>query len=210
MFRRPLYLLPSLGSSFNLAGRVSYRSVRHQAFDATFEQDELEEARSWYASFNESKLPKGQTSYSRSSGPGGQHVNKYAEFPLFCWPRWSSDINARTESKATTVWSFKDLTKDLPKLLHSGLRASKYYAARTDSISIQAQTQRSRTANTDENHQKLFEELQKIYRDSVPGETSDKKRKKYEALEKQFNAERLKIKKQQSAKKTSRKASFSD
>ncbi|KAK8087797.1 hypothetical protein PG997_002758 [Apiospora hydei] len=191
MFQRPLRLLPSLVSSFNLAGRVPYRSVRHQAFDAAFEQDELEEARSWYASFNESKLPKGQSSYSRSSGPGGQHVNK-------------------TESKATTVWSFNDLTKVLPKLLHPGLRACKYYTARTQSITIQAQTQRSRTANTDENHQKLFEEVQKIYRASVPGETSDKKRKKYEALEKRFNADRLKTKKQQSAKKASRKASFSD
>ncbi|KAK8140084.1 hypothetical protein PG984_000150 [Apiospora sp. TS-2023a] len=163
MFPRSLRVLPSLGFSLNRTGRVPYRSVRHQAFDANFDQDELEEARNWYASFNPSSLPKGQTSYSRSSGPGGQHVNK-------------------TETKATTVWPLDDLTKVLPKIIHPALRASRYYTARNNSISIQAQTQRSRTANTDENHQKLAEEVQKAYRDSVPGETSDKKRKKYEAL----------------------------
>lgn len=83
MFPRSLRVLPPLGFSFNLAGRVPYRSVRHQAFDAKFDLDELTEARSWYASFNESSLPKGQTSYSRSSGPGGQHVNKYGVPLLF-------------------------------------------------------------------------------------------------------------------------------
>jgi peptidyl-tRNA hydrolase ICT1 len=55
---------------------VLTRTVRNQAFDATYDQDELAEARKWHSSFRESNLPKGQTSYSRSSGPGGQHVNK--------------------------------------------------------------------------------------------------------------------------------------
>ena len=70
----------------------------------------------------------------------------------------------------------------LPKLLHSGLRESKYYSKRHDCLSIQAQTQRSRSANEDENHQKLFEELEALYRKTVPGETSPDKTKKYEAL----------------------------
>lgn len=88
----------------------------------------------------------------------------------------------RTESKATTVWNVNELIKTLPKLMHAPLRASKYYTSRNDSITIQAQTQRSRSANTDENHQKLAEELQKIYKITVPGTTSDAKMKKYEAL----------------------------
>ncbi|KAK7989964.1 hypothetical protein PG989_010279 [Apiospora arundinis] len=195
MFQRPLRLLPLPGFSLGLAGRVPYRPIRHQAFDASFEQDELEEARSWYVSFSESSIPKGQTTYSRSSGPGGQHVNK---------------ISKRTETKATTIWSFEELIKHIPKLLHPGLRASKYHNPRSNTISLQAQTQRSRTANTEENRQKLWEELLRIYRDSVPGETSDKKRKKYEALEKKSNAIRLDTKKQKSAKKASRKTSMSD
>lgn len=55
---------------------VSQRSVRHQAFDALFDQDQLAEARKWHQSFQLSNLPQGTTTYSRSSGPGGQHVNK--------------------------------------------------------------------------------------------------------------------------------------
>jgi peptidyl-tRNA hydrolase ICT1 len=66
--------------------------------------------------------------------------------------------------------------------MHPALRASRFYTSRNDSITIQAQTQRSRTANTDENVQKLVEEIRRIYRETVPGVTSDKKVKKYEAL----------------------------
>ncbi|KAI0123606.1 hypothetical protein BJ170DRAFT_639756 [Xylariales sp. AK1849] len=167
------------------------RAVRNQAFDASFDHDELTEARKWHSSFRENDLPKGQTSYSRSSGPGGQHVNK-------------------TESKATTVWAVSELAKGLPKLMHSGLRSSRYYTSRNDSITVQAQTQRSRSANTDENHEKLVDELQRIYRETVPGATSVKKMKKYEALEKAFHEGRVRSKKQHSAKKDSRKASFGD
>lgn len=76
----------------------------------------------------------------------------------------------------------KELLGLLPKLMHASVRSSRYYSRANDSISIQAQTQRSRTANADENRQKLFEELQRIYKDAVPGESDPAKKKKYEAL----------------------------
>ncbi|KAI1097844.1 hypothetical protein F4804DRAFT_147907 [Jackrogersella minutella] len=165
------------------------RTIQHHAYDAFYDQEDLDEARKWQASFTENSLPKGQTSYSRSSGPGGQHVNK-------------------TESKATTVWSVDELAKGLPKLLRPALRSSRYYSKRNDSITIQAQTQRNRTANTDENHHKLVEELQKIYKMRIPGETSIDKVKKYEELEHTFRENRLKEKKQHSSKKVARKGDF--
>lgn len=88
----------------------------------------------------------------------------------------------RTETKATTTWPVSELLSALPKLLHAGVRQSKYYSKRHDCLTIQAQTERSRSANVDENHQKLFEELQDLYRIAVPGESSPDKAKKYEAL----------------------------
>ena len=88
----------------------------------------------------------------------------------------------RTESKATTVWPVSQLSAFLPAVLRSKLRESKYYSKRSDCISIQAQTQRSRTANTDENHQKLFEEIKSMYETTVPGESNPDKARKYEAL----------------------------
>ncbi|TGJ81878.1 hypothetical protein E0Z10_g6905 [Xylaria hypoxylon] len=151
----------SLGPSL-----VHLRRIRYQAHDALLDQDDLDdldEARKWHASFNEKSVPKGQTSYSRSSGPGGQHVNK-------------------TESKATSIWPVSELSKGLPKLMRSALRSSRYYSMRNDSITIQAQTQRSRTANADENHEKLVEELQRIFQEQVPPATSEKKIKKHEAM----------------------------
>ncbi|KAL2752134.1 hypothetical protein ACRALDRAFT_1066199 [Sodiomyces alcalophilus JCM 7366] len=136
------------------------RHARFQAFDASFDADDLQEARTWYRGFDETRLPKGQTSFARSSGPGGQHVNK-------------------TETKAITTWPAKDLLAVLPKLLRPGVRASKYYTARTDSLTIQAQTHRQRSANTDENFRKLVEEVHRIYQERVPNESSPDKRKKY-------------------------------
>lgn len=67
-------------------------------------------------------------------------------------------------------------------MLHAGVRESKYYSKRNDCLTIQAQAQRSRSANAEENRQKLFDELQDLYRRTVPGETSAEKAKKYEAL----------------------------
>lgn len=61
-----------------------HRSVRHQAFDASFDQEQLAEARKWHQSFQPNSLPEGNTSFSRSSGPGGQHVNKFV--PWFSQP----------------------------------------------------------------------------------------------------------------------------
>ncbi|KAK3376714.1 hypothetical protein B0T24DRAFT_226722 [Lasiosphaeria ovina] len=166
------------------------RTVRHQAFDATFDQDELVDARKWHQTFQLGSLPKGSTSFSRSSGPGGQHVNK-------------------TETKATTTWPVSQLLPSLPKLLHDVVRSSKYYSKGSDSISIQAQTQRSRTANTDDNYAKLFEELQRLYKNTVPGESGPDKTRKYEALKKSANESRIKLKKNQASKKSSRKGEIS-
>lgn len=75
---------PRLSLSLSLSQPVRFK--RYEAYDARLDQDALAEARVWYNSFDASKLPKGNTSYARSSGPGGQHVNKYEMaqgLPLF-------------------------------------------------------------------------------------------------------------------------------
>ena len=69
---------------------------------------------------------------------------------------------------------------------------------------MQAQTGRSRTLNAEENQQKLWEELQRIYKERVPNESSPGKQKKYEAAEKSFNEARVKSKKQNASKKAFR------
>lgn len=55
---------------------VARRLKRYEAYDAHLDRDALADARSWFDKFDASQLPKGNTTYARSSGPGGQHVNK--------------------------------------------------------------------------------------------------------------------------------------
>lgn len=62
---------------FLLSGTIQRRLKQHKAFDADFDKKLLEEARKWKEKFTINQLPQGQTTYARSSGPGGQHVNKF-------------------------------------------------------------------------------------------------------------------------------------
>ena len=63
--------------SFLPSATVQRRLKQHKAFDADFDKNLLEEARKWKEKFTINHLPRGQTTYARSSGPGGQHVNKF-------------------------------------------------------------------------------------------------------------------------------------
>ncbi|KJZ76804.1 hypothetical protein HIM_03681 [Hirsutella minnesotensis 3608] len=164
------------------------RFKRYQAYEAQFDPEVLQEARDWFHGFDYSRLPAGSTTFARSSGPGGQHVNK-------------------TETKAMTVFPVKELLGTLPKALHSGIRASKYYTASNDSLTFHAQTHRSRTANAEDNRRKLVEEVTRIYRDCIPSATSVEKRKKHQDIEKRFHESRIKQKKFHSSKKQSRRGS---
>ncbi|KAL7951511.1 hypothetical protein V8C42DRAFT_304294 [Trichoderma barbatum] len=180
-------LLPAIASlQPRLAFSQPVRFKRYEAYDARLDQDVLAEARLWYNSFDASQLPTGSTTYARSSGPGGQHVNK-------------------TETKAVTVYPVKDLLAVLPKYLHPAVRSSKYYTAGNDSLTFSAQTHRSKTANLDENKRKLIDEVMGIYREMTPAETSSEKKKKHQDIEKRFHEARVQDKKFISAKKQSRR-----
>jgi peptidyl-tRNA hydrolase ICT1 len=94
----------------------------------------------------------------------------------------NSSNNARTETKATTAYAVKDLFSIMPQLLHAAVRSSKYYTAGNDSLTFHTQTQRSRTANADENREKLWAEVSRIYREHVPSESSADKKKKHDNM----------------------------
>lgn len=66
--------------------------------------------------------------------------------------------------------------------MHPLLQSSKYYMRSKDYIVFSAQTQRDRNANTEENRVKLLDELQRMYGDAVPGDTSVEKRQKHAGL----------------------------
>ena len=88
----------------------------------------------------------------------------------------------RTSSKATTTYPFTTLTQTLPKILHQPLKSSRFYVQSPDSISMQSDTHRSQSENEDENHRKLWSELEEIYKRRVPGVTSAETKQKHAAL----------------------------
>lgn len=51
-----------------------------------------------------------------------------------------------------------------------------------DSLLFQAQDSRDRNANAEDNRTKLLGELQKMYSDAVPSETSTEKKQKHAGL----------------------------
>ncbi|TLS24429.1 hypothetical protein PpBr36_08214 [Pyricularia pennisetigena] len=191
---------------------VLKRPFRRGADSVELDPIALNEARDWKKSATVNILPPGQTSYSRSSGPGGQHRDPSCiSSPASQLQVLTRNKNrVRTESKATTTWSLDVLLPCLPKVLHSRLKQSKYYVKGTNSISMQAQTSRSRDVNTQENRNKLFEEIQNIYTATVPGETTQATTDKYKALEKSYNKARLASKKHHSAKKNLRRGGPAD
>jgi peptidyl-tRNA hydrolase ICT1 len=74
------------------------------------------------------------------------------------------------------------LTFYVPKILHHGLRASRYFSWRTDSIAIQSDTHRSFQLNFEETHKRLAEEIREVYKTTVPGVTSSEQQKKVDQL----------------------------
>jgi hypothetical protein len=93
-----------------------------------------------------------------------------------CWLFW------RTDSKATTAWDLYALYPHVPKVLHQGLRESRYYVSSSDSLKIHSDSSRGQSENKAETHQRLFDEILRIYKQRVPGITPPEQLKRIEQL----------------------------
>lgn len=133
-------------------------------------------------------LPKQhfRVSYSRSSGPGGQKVNK-------------------TSSKATiqldNLYSQSWIPIELRNLLTSS--NFRYLTKSTNSVVIQSDVSRSREQNTDLCFDKFVSELKNAVQ--VVGEVSEEDKLKWQQLEKKAAERKLESKLRHSQKKQSRR-----
>ncbi|EXJ85184.1 hypothetical protein A1O3_05859 [Capronia epimyces CBS 606.96] len=150
-------------------------------------------AREWFKDFNALKSLRdiGELTYSRSSGPGGQNVNK-------------------VNSKAQLRVPISRLFPLIPPVLHEGILASRYYAQSSSSLVIQADDSRKQQANKETCVRKLVQEIVDIYNRTIPGETSADQKDKVKRLQTAENESRLKRKKLHSSKKQSRSKSNMD
>ncbi|KLJ08519.1 hypothetical protein EMPG_16062 [Blastomyces silverae] len=158
-----------------------------------FTDEELGTARIWLSQLTPRTIPRniGDVSYSRSSGPGGQNVNK-------------------VNSKVTLKIPLSSILRLVPRALHAQIRSSRYIAERSDSLVIQSDETRKQTKNLDLCFEKLQELLVTAGKTAIPGETSPEQRKKVQALEKANNESRIRSKKVHSMKKGNRRSSGYD
>ncbi|KAI9787759.1 MAG: hypothetical protein M1839_000291 [Geoglossum umbratile] len=149
---------------------------------------ELANARQWLSNLCEDTIPKSicSISFSRSSGPGGQNVNK-------------------VNSKATIRVPLRPLLQLVPSILHQGIRSSRFHAANSDAIVVQADSSRKQNENVRECFRKLQNLVAEAGRAVVPGETTAEQKEHVQRLKRAENEVRVRAKKVHSSKKATRR-----
>ncbi|KAF9046860.1 hypothetical protein BDZ89DRAFT_1099326 [Hymenopellis radicata] len=143
------------------------------------------EARSWIASFRHKTIPKVlvDMSFSRSSGPGGQNVNKV-------------NTKATLRCELDADW--------IPLWAKPTLKKSSFYVSSSKSLMITSTVYRSQSQNVDDCLQKLHNLVLTAASDSVRNETSEETKRRVVAHEKAAKERRMKEKMYRSATKQSR------
>ncbi|ODV76955.1 uncharacterized protein CANTADRAFT_92108 [Suhomyces tanzawaensis NRRL Y-17324] len=160
-----------------------------------YSPEQIEKARDWLQKFTFSQVPSNifDVSYSRSSGAGGQKVNK-------------------TSSKATVAlephqWLNPQFCYWIPEPIRAQLKERKIrYETKSGGILIQSDLTRNRDVNTEECLKKLVEEIKA--KTFFAGEISEEDKKKWEDIREETKEKRLFHKKKQSEKKKLRSKKF--
>lgn len=147
-------------------------------------QKSLKIAEQWVSSLNANSVPLKLLSirYDRSSGPGGQNVNK-------------------VNSKCTLVLYNFSSCSWIPENVQNQLKEKnmRYYARASDSLVVQSDESRSRESNKENCLAKLVREIKATC--SFPKETSKETLKKWDGIRDRANQSRIKQKKHNSDKK---------
>ncbi|KAI9724253.1 MAG: hypothetical protein M1828_003677 [Chrysothrix sp. TS-e1954] len=155
-----------------LSSHLSLHSNSHgarlfasQSASPSDREEELKRARTWIKDFNADTLPKSlyDVSFSRSSGPGGQNVNK-------------------VNSKATMKVDLATLLQHVPSVLEASIRASQYCTTRSETVVISSDDSRKQGDNARHCEAKLYDMIVEAGKRAVPGETSDAQRRRVQNL----------------------------
>ncbi|GAO46437.1 hypothetical protein G7K_0668-t1 [Saitoella complicata NRRL Y-17804] len=157
------------------------------------DEHELAQLRKWKASFNPEIIPrdKCEIRFDRSSGPGGQNVNKL-----------NTKATVRLELRKASF---------LPKQVIEAIKTShstKQYLTSDNELVIQSQASRTQAANLEDAYRKLYDIIRECV--EIPGETSQEQKDKVKNLARRDNERRLKEKKRFSDKKSSRRSKGDD
>ncbi|USP73125.1 hypothetical protein yc1106_00399 [Curvularia clavata] len=154
----------------------------------------LDAARAWLAELHAQTIPLetiGELTFSTSSGPGGQNVNK-------------------VHSKATLKVPLDALLPHVPAAIHGEIKRSRYLAQRSRCLVVHADDSRKQSDNARSCYRRLFDAIVQAAQDAVPAETSPEQVQRVKQLQKSNNERRIKSKKHHSAKKSSRRGPGDD
>ncbi|KAJ7825956.1 RF-1 domain-containing protein [Mycena leptocephala] len=128
-------------------------------------------ARAWIAQFRALDIPKAlvQLSFSRSSGPGGQNVNKV---------NTKATLRCAVDEDWIPIWAKPELKR------------SPYYVSSSQSIQITSAVHRSQSQNIEECLSKFHALLVEASSSVLKNEPSEEQKKRVEGLIKASNARR--------------------
>ncbi|KAJ8100950.1 hypothetical protein POJ06DRAFT_84834 [Lipomyces tetrasporus] len=177
----PISALCVLPSRLHQPRQRTYTTVFHKV-DSEFPDDEISKARRWLNTFKVSDIPRDKfdISFARSSGPGGQNVNKL-------------------NTKATIRCSWDELDW-IPNVILERLRTKHFrYLTKHDNVVVQSDSARQRHENIDDCFQKLHDMIHDCA--FIPDDASTEKVEKWNEIKKRANEARLAAKKRNGEKK---------
>ncbi|TFK33434.1 hypothetical protein BDQ12DRAFT_410190 [Crucibulum laeve] len=126
-------------------------------------------ARAWIDKFRRETIPKGavELSFSRSSGPGGQNVNKV-------------NTKATIRCPLNSAW--------IPMWAREGLKKDPHYVANTHSLLLTSTVHRSQSQNVNDCLSKLHTLILTTASRSIKNEATPEQKKRVEGLIKADNA----------------------
>jgi peptidyl-tRNA hydrolase ICT1 len=118
--------------------------------------------------------------------------------------------STRVNSKATLRVPLDALLQHVPTALRRDVARSRYLAARANALVVHADDSRKQADNAHACYRRLYEAVAHAARAALPAEASPEQMQRVKSLQKADNERRLHSKKQQSAKKSSRRARGDD
>ncbi|CCC69458.1 hypothetical protein NCAS_0C04680 [Naumovozyma castellii] len=149
--------------------------------------EKLASLKEWVLSLNVSRIPLKAfvIRYDRSSGPGGQNVNK---------------VNSKCTLTLNSVSQFNWFPLEIRENIKNG--SFRYYNRSSDSIVIQSDQMRSRELNKEQCLVKLVEEIKRSCH--FPAETESSVLDKWKKIKSKTDENRLRSKKYKSDRKSLR------